>query len=134
MNDNYTYPAIFDYSEKGYINISFPDIPEAFTFAEEDGEAVTAAQDVLALAIRDYEETGREIPPASDNIKAGRNQKVFFINIWMPYHRSKIKETYVKKTLTIPQWLNLLAIQNNINFSSVLAEGLKRALSIDEQA
>lgn len=40
------------------------------------------------------------------------------------------KETYVKKTLTIPTWLDVLAKAKNINFSSVLVEGLKKELNI----
>lgn len=132
MKDNYTYPAIFDYSEKGFINISFPDFPEAFTCVENEEEAVEAAQEVLALTIRDYEETGRLLPFSDSDKQAKKNQKLIYINIWMPYHRSKIKEEYVKKTLTIPQWLNMLALQNNINFSAVLVQGLKKELHLDE--
>lgn len=132
MKDNYTYPAIFDYSEEGYINISFPDLPEAFSCAENENEAIENAQDVLAITIRDYEEGGRDIPRASINIHTNKKQKIFYINIWMPYHRSKIREEYVKKTLTIPTWLNLLALQNNINFSAVLVQGLKKELHIGE--
>ena len=37
-------------------------------------------------------------------------------------------EIAVKKTLTIPAWLNMLAIQNNINFSKVLQEALENKL------
>jgi len=37
-------------------------------------------------------------------------------------------ERSVKKTLTIPYWLNKLAIRNNINFSKVLQEALKEKL------
>jgi len=132
MKDNYTYPAIFDYSEKGVINISFPDFPEAYSCAENDQEAIEYAQDILALTIRDYEETGRAIPQSSCDYQVNKKQKLIYINVWMPYHRSKIKEEYVKKTLTIPQWLNLLALQNNINFSSVLVQGLKKELHLDD--
>lgn len=132
MKDNYTYPAIFDYSEEGYINISFPDLPEAYSYAEDENKAIEYAQDVLALTIRDYEEIGRDIPRASVDVHAKKQQKIVYINIWMPYHRSKIKEEYVKKTLTIPTWLNLLALQNNINFSAVLVNGLKKDLHLEE--
>ena len=130
MKDNYTYPAIFDYSEKGNINIKFPDFPEAISCADNEQEAIESAQDILALTIRDYEETGRPFPVSASDIPTNKKQKLVYINIWMPYHRSKIKEEYVKKTLTIPQWLNILALQNNINFSAVLVDGLKRELNI----
>ena len=133
MQNNYTYPAIFDYSEDGYINISFPDFEGASTYAETEEEAVTAAQNVLAISIRDYEEHGAAVPVPSVKCEMSQDQKLVYINIWMPYHRSQIKEVYIKKTLTIPEWLNILAIQNNINFSAVLTEGIKKKLKIEEE-
>ena len=39
-------------------------------------------------------------------------------------------EKAVKKTLTIPAWLNTAAIEQNINFSQVLQEALKQQLHI----
>ena len=132
MQDNYTYPAVFDYSEEGLINISFPDFAGAFTCVEKEEDAVSEAQNVLALTIRDYEERGDIVPVPSVNCEIKSKEKLVFINIWMPYHRSQIKEVYTKKTLTIPEWLNMLAVQNNINFSAVLAEGLKKKLGIEE--
>lgn len=40
-----------------------------------------------------------------------------------------VKAKSVKKTLTIPQWLNELAIAKNINFSQTLAEALRKELA-----
>jgi len=39
-------------------------------------------------------------------------------------------EKSVKKTLTIPAWLNALALEQNINFSQVLQEALKSRLHV----
>lgn len=39
------------------------------------------------------------------------------------------KTKSVKKTLTIPKWLNELALQENINFSQTLQEALRRELA-----
>lgn len=39
------------------------------------------------------------------------------------------REKSVKKTLTIPKWLNDLAIEKNINFSQTLAEALRKELA-----
>lgn len=131
MKDNYTYPAILDFSDSGYINIEFIDFPGAMTCVSIDEQnEIEAAQDLLALFIRDYEEKGEEVPAPSNNISVLTEQQLVFINVWMPYHRSKIKEVYVKKTLTIPAWLDILAKANNINFSAVLVHGLKSALNL----
>lgn len=131
MKNNYTYPAIFDYNEKDVINISFPDFPYGMTCVEEEKDLVKEAQDFLALTIADYESKGKETPVEGNfDIKIGANQSLVYINVWMPYHRTKVKEIYVKKTLTIPQWLDELARANNVNYSACLVEGLKKKLNL----
>ena len=59
-----------------------------------------------------------------------KNEKAVLINVWMPLVRSELDEQSVKKTLTIPQWLNKLAEAQNVNFSQVLQAALKEYLKI----
>ena len=47
------------------------------------------------------------------------------------YLKSASNKT-VRKTLTIPSWLNSLAEQNNVNFSNVLQNALKEYLNINK--
>ena len=49
----------------------------------------------------------------------------------MPYFRQIQKTIYVKKTLTIPKWLDEMAKEKNVNFSAILVKGLKAELGID---
>ncbi len=130
MKDNFTYPVILDFNEDGFINIHFPQFEGAFTCVEMGENFVSAAQEVLALCIQDYLNMGKKLPKESVILSIEEGQKVVYINVWMPYHRKSIKETYVKKTLTIPTWLDMLAKENHINFSAVLVEGLKEKLGI----
>ncbi|EDT73962.1 type II toxin-antitoxin system HicB family antitoxin [Clostridium butyricum] len=132
MKDNYNYPMIFSYSEEG-IDIKAYDFDECFTFAENEKEAMESAIDILALTIIDYQSENRKLPmPTSvSKIELQKNEKLVYINVWLPYFRSKVKETYVKKTLTIPTWIDILAKRNNINFSSVLVRGLKKELNLE---
>ena len=48
----------------------------------------------------------------------------------MPPFRSEMNNRSVKKTLTVPKWLDELAIQNNVNFSHVLQDALKDHLGV----
>ena len=41
------------------------------------------------------------------------------------------KEIYVKKNVTIPQWLDILAKENKVNYSAALVKGLKIALGME---
>ena len=132
MKDIYIYPAIFDYEKDG-ISISFPDLPGCFSSGDNDEDAVKNAKDALALHIYSMEEDKDIIPNPTpfSKIKLVKNQIVVPIEVWMPYHRSQIKTVYVKKTLTIPNWLDSLAKLNNINFSQVLQDALKKKLNLE---
>ena len=124
MKENYTFPAELDFNEEGFINLSFPDIQEAYTSVEIGEDYISAAQEVLALALRDRLDMKEDIPEPSLDIEPDEGKKIVFVNIWMPYHTKNVKEVYVKKTLTIPAWLNNAAQKKNINFSQVLKEAL----------
>lgn len=133
MNDNYTYPAILDFSEEEYINIIFPDFENAMTCVEKNENYVEAAQDLLVLLITDMEEKGNILPDSGIVVPhVGEGQQLIYINIWMPYHRSKVKEVYVKKNLTIPMWLDTIAKENNVNFSATLVDALKEKLGLKQ--
>ncbi len=131
MADNFTYPAIIDTSEEGFINISFPDFPEAYTCVDTGEDFISEAQDLLALSIQDRLDRKVELPAGNTIPEIKDHQQVVFVNIWMPFHKKRVKEVYVKKTLTIPAWLDLLAKESQINFSAVLTEGLKQKLGIE---
>lgn len=80
----------------------------------------------MALEILDYESRNQELPIPSEEVS-----DVVFIHIWMPYFRNASKEIYVKKNVTIPQWLDILAKENKVNYSAALVRGIKMALGIE---
>lgn len=131
MNESYTYPVIFDFSEKDNILITIPNFSDNINIIDKDDDMITAAQDILAMMIIDYQERRVKLPKAnSENIKLKQNQKIIFINIWLPYFRAKTKIEYVKKNLTIPTWLDQLAKSRNVNYSALLVKALKEELNI----
>lgn len=131
MKDKYVYPAIFTYDDDG-INIEFPDIQGCFSCADTDEEALYMAEDVLGLCLLVLEEDNEKIPEPSNlkDIKIEENQKTSLISVWMPTVRKAINNKPIKKTLTIPQWLDVMAREKDINFSYILQEGLKKELNL----
>lgn len=129
--DYYMYPAIFDYSDDG-ISISFPDLPGCFSCASTDEEALFMAKDALGLHICNMEDDEDEIPvpTALKKIKIKNNQKAVLVEVNMPLFRESVQNTAVKKTLTIPKWINDLAERNHVNFSQVLQTALKQYLGV----
>lgn len=131
MKDKYVYPAIFDYSDEG-ISISFPDLPGCLSCAWNDEEALYMAEDALGLWMFMLEEEGDDIPDPSKlaDIITSDMQRTVLVGVWMPIVRKAVNNKSIKKTLSIPQWLDMMAREQDINFSFVLQEALKRELGI----
>ncbi len=131
FNDHYTYPAIFSYDEDG-ISVEFPDLPGCFTCSEDSNSAISMAKEALALHLSGMEDDNDKIPSPSDitSIELETSQVIVLVDVWMPIYRNKIKYSSVKKTLTIPKWLNDVAEENQINFSQLLQSSIKEQLGL----
>ena len=129
--DVYIYPSIFDYDEDG-ITVTFPDLPGCITCGESTEEAIQSAKECMALHLYGMEEDNDLIPEPSkvEELKTEEKQALMLIEVYMPLYREAIENKAVKKTLTIPQWLNSLAEEQKVNFSQVLQNALKERLNI----
>lgn len=132
--DYYIYPAIFNY-EENQISISFPDLPGCFSCGKNDEEALYMAKDALGLYIVSAEEDGEELkkPSKLNTITLKKNERVVLVEVNMPLFREKVENSSVKKTLTIPKWINDLAEKNKVNFSQVLQSALKNVLGLNNR-
>jgi len=61
------------------------------------------------------------------------NQVVVLVDVWMPAVREHIDGRAVKKTLSIPKWLNDMAEREKVNFSHVLQSALKSYLGVNQR-
>jgi len=129
----YAYIAVFTPEENGY-NVDFPDIPECYTCGDDIADALYMAQDALNLTLCDLEDNKKPIPPASKqrDIQVKDEQLTSVITADTEAYRRFCEERAVKKTLTLPGWLNERAERANINFSRILQEALKKRLNIQE--
>ena len=120
------YPALFHKAEEGGFWISFPDIPECLTEGDNMEEAYNMAIDALGLCLSDMEKNNIPFPAPSpvDKITVDEDAVLVVIEFDMLAYKKRTSSRAVKKTLTIPEWLNEAAIQLNINFSQVLQDAL----------
>lgn len=127
----YIYPAIFTPEDGGY-NVNFPDFESCYTEGNTLEEAMEMADDVLCLTLYDMEETGEKIPAPSSikDIQTNENEFVSLIHCDTVEYRKYFDNKAVKKTLTIPNWLNTIAERKGVNFSLILQNALKRELNI----
>ena len=122
----YAYPAVFTPEDDGGFSVRFPDLESCYTCGDDMVDALTMAEDVLALVLYGYEKDGREIPlPSSESsISLSEGEFVNFIACDTMEYRKMYNSKAVKKTLTIPEQLNEAAVAMDLNFSQVLQEAL----------
>lgn len=127
----YAYPAVFTPECGGY-TVNFPDVPSCYTEGDTLAEAIENAADVLCLRLYDMEEAGDRISPPSaiNDIKTDDNAFVSVVACDTLEYRKFYDKKAVKKTLTIPNWLNIMAERAEVNFSAVLQEALIQKLHI----
>lgn len=120
------YPAIFHTAEEGGFWITFPDLPECMTQGEDMQNAYEMAVEALDLAITDRKKEQLEIPAPSQpyDITLSTGECCVIIEFDMLAYQKRTNSKAVKKTLTIPEWLNEEALSLGLNFSQVLQEAL----------
>lgn len=125
------YPAIFHTAEEGGFWITFPDLPECMTQGDDMQDAYEMAVDALGLAISSRKKESLEIPAPSKphEISTSSDECCVVIEFDMLAYQKRTNSKAVKKTLTIPEWLNEEAISLGINFSQVLQEALLQKIN-----
>lgn len=128
----YVYPAIFTKEDNGMYSVQFPDIAGCYTDGENLADALEMAQDALCLMMYSMEEGEKSIPASSDikAIAVKENELVSLISCDTLEYRKQYNNSAVKKTLTIPAWLNTIAENEGVNFSQILQDALKTRLNV----
>lgn len=124
---NYVYPAIFYPEKNGTYSVIFPDLNDLATQGNTLAEALSMAEEALSLYLFTSLRDGELLPQPSSVVKVTKEDESAFINMVLAdltEYAKKYSDKAVKKTLSIPTWLNTLCEESNINFSKVLQEAL----------
>lgn len=129
----YSFPAFFYYDDDG-ISIDFPDLPGCLPCADSSEEAFHNAKEALGLHLFGMEQDGEPIPEPTpvDQLHPEDGGVLVMVEVFMPSVRDRMNNKVVKKTLTIPAWLNRAAEEEGVNFSQLLQDSLKNYLQIQE--
>src|SRR5262245_1873292 len=101
----YVYSAIL-YEDDGKVGISVPDLPGCHTYGEEEADGLFMAQDVIAMWLWDAEKTGLDIPKPFNNLEPKPNERITLVAADTNEYRGQQDTMAIKKTLSIPAWLN----------------------------
>lgn len=126
------YGAIFENCEEGGYSVFFPDLPGCFTEGDDLAEALEMAEEAACGWLLGEIKEGRKLPKATprENIEEVEDGFINMLALDLDAYRQKRDERAIKKTLTIPAWLNDVAIKAGVNFSQVLQDALKEKLGV----
>jgi len=127
------YPAIFHAAEEGGFWVDFPDLDGCFTQGETLEEAHSMAFEALNEYLIALQEDNISVPEPSklESIKVKKGDYANLVEADIVKYKKEVEALSVKKTLTIPGWLNTLALEKKINFSQVLQAALKKELGLN---
>ena len=133
MKDTYIYPAIISVDDDG-ISVEFPDLPGCASCADTTEEAAKNANEALRLHLWSMEKDNNDMPIPADirDLQLETNQIPLLVEVFMPPVRERLNNRFVKKTLSLPAWLNAEAEAKGVNFSQILQAGIKEHLKIAE--
>jgi predicted RNase H-like HicB family nuclease len=121
----YVYPAIFHKNDDESYTIVYPDLPGCTSEGKTLGNAMYMAQSALTQWIGYLTDKKQDIPNASPakKIKAPKGD---FVNLI----RAEVKNTQaVKRTVSIPKWMDDKVVQSGLSLSRVLQDALREKLA-----
>lgn len=125
----FVYPAVFHKEDSSYW-VEFPDLEGCQTFADTLEEAAEMAQEALSGYLVTALEKGNKLREPSEIQNIIYDKDSFTSLVTCDINKYLNNSKAVKKTLTIPEWLNDMAIARGINFSAILQEALIEKLEI----
>ena len=122
----YVYPAVFHPNEDGSYTITYPDLPGCTSEGKNLGNAMYMAQAALTHWIEYLTDKQQPIPPAS-GLQAFGTLPGEFVN----FIRADLKDNRaVKRTVSIPIWLDDKVRETGLSLSRVLQDALSERLTL----
>ena len=132
------YPVLFT-KTKECILVEVPDL-EVLTEGKDMKNAIEMARDAIELMCVTLEDHKKEIPEPSNTLDIAKGTfsedgetVLSYVDIDSGEYRRKIDTKAVRKSVTIPSWLNYEVEQAGINVSRVLQEALMKVLDVQRK-
>ena len=125
------YPAIFQVETQGY-SVFIPDIPGCMTQGDTMEEALAMAQEAIGLMLEDVAPADYPAASLPQALALEKDQFALMVPFDKLAYDKKYNKKSVKKTLSLPKWLDTLAKERNINFSNLLQNALLRELGLNK--
>ena len=126
----YAYSAIFTPAAEGGYDVKVPDLPGCRTCGDDLADAIFMAEDAISMWLWAAENKNEVIPAATVLQSVEAPRFINYVYADTDAYRKKNDARAVKKTLSIPSWLNTMAEEAGVNFSQILQEALKARLGV----
>ena len=122
----YVYPAVFHPNDDGSFTITYPDLPGCISEGKSLGNAMYMAQSALTQWIEYLTDKKQDVPMAS-GLGSLETEPGEFVNLI----RADIKDgRAVKRTVSIPKWMDDKVAETGLSLSRVLQDALKERLNV----
>lgn len=137
MKKHYYYPAVFYKCVEGGYCVDVAGMDGCVTQGEDLEDAFYMAKDAIGLYL--YDEIAEDRMPEPVDINTVKIEMdeystdawIFIVDFQPEEYLRSIGEGAVKKTLTIPRWMNALGMKRGFNFSQILQEALREKLGLN---
>lgn len=126
----YTYTAVITPGEnKCYVRV--PDIPGCVTTGLDVEDAVAQITDALSGCLVVWEDEGLPIPAATAQPDVPHESRdiLTLVSVDTIAYRAQTDTRAVRKNVSIPAWMAVMAERKGINCSKVLQDALAKQLS-----
>jgi predicted RNase H-like HicB family nuclease len=133
MSNHLIYPIVVEKSDDGGLGMYFPDFPGTAILSMDIADGIRKAKEMLVDLVLEKEEQDQPlpIPSAPKNIALlAANDRIVFVEIYMPPYRNESANKSVTKNCTLPKWLRDVGEEAGLNFSQLLQTSIKDALGI----
>ena len=128
----YVYPAIFKPCTEGGYAVRFPDLPGTNSQGADLSEAINMARDALAIMLDCLDEDGSPFPAPSEHtaLSVGDNEFITLIDADPEIYRRQRDNTAVRRTISLPKWMDDRVAESHLSLSSVMQEALRERFGI----
>ena len=126
----YVYPVVFSPNDEGGYCVYAPDFKGCVTEADNLADGIVKIRDGLCGMLYIMERDRQAIPEPSNisNVVHEANEIVTLVDASLAEYRRRVGSKAVRRTISIPEWMDKLAVDANISLSQVTQDALREKL------
>ena len=128
----YVYPVVFNRLDEGGYCVYAPDFKGCITEAGDYAEGIAKIRDGICGMLYMLKRDKQPIPEPTDvfKIERGQGDIVTLVDAPLDEYRRRVGSRAVRRTISIPEWLDELAAQSNISLSQLTQEAIRQKLNV----